>query len=196
MPRKPRDIEEGIHHVWVNATGHGPYFVYSADRITWIRFLVRMLDVYDIGCVAFCQMTTHVHFVLEVRRGVLPDAMRDLNREYAKEFNARHRRLGALDRKRYGNRRARSDEDLLGLFAYVVLNPVRERMCSAPAEWPCSSYRTTIGLDDPFPFVDARAVLAASGGRASLRGFVNREAAARARRNDRYQVPAVSIGDS
>jgi putative transposase len=176
MPRKPRDVGEGIHHVWVNVTGNGRYFEDDADRLTWIRYLVHVLDVHRCSCVAFCQMTTHVHLLLDVRRGVLPDVMRDLNREYAKEFNARHDRLGALDRKRYGSRRACSDEDLLGLFAYVVLNPVRERMCARAEEWPWSSYLTTLGFVRAFGFVDATIVVAAAGGQASLRRFVARQA--------------------
>ena len=191
MPRKPRDVEQGIHHVWVNATGHGRYFEDDSDRLTWIRLLVRVLDVHGCSCVAFCQMTTHVHLLLDVPRGVLPAAMRDLNREYAKEFNALHARLGALDRKRYGSRRAGSDADLLGLFAYVVLNPVSEGMCLRAEEWPWSSYRTTVGLDSAFPFVDGRAVLAAAGGRRGLRRLVAGQARSRAR-NDGYQVPVVS----
>lgn len=172
MPRRPRDVEEGIHHVWVNATGGGRYFEDDEDRLTWIRYLVRVLDRHQCSCVAFCQMTTHVHLLVDVSGGALPAVMRDLNREYAKEFNARHSRFGTLDRKRYGNRRARSDEDLLVLFAYVVLNPVREGMCQRPEDWPWSSYRTTIGLVRAFEFVDARFVIAAAGDQAALRRFV------------------------
>lgn len=192
MPRRPRDVEEGIHHVWVNATGNGRYFEDDPDRLTWIRFLVRVLDVHRCSCVAFCQMTTHVHLLLETQSGALPSVMRDLNREYAKEFNGRHARSGVLDRKRYGSRRIGSDEDLLGVFAYVALNPVREGVCSRADQWRWSSYCTTIGIDSAFPFVDSRAVLAAAGGQARLRDFVERQAATNRSRHVRYQVPAVS----
>jgi REP-associated tyrosine transposase len=130
MPRRARDVDEGIHHVWVNATGNAPYFEDEADRLTWIRYLVRSLDVHGARCPGFCQMTTHVHVLLEVAAGVLPRLMRDLNREYAKEFNARHARAGVLDRKRYGSRRLSSDSDLLGAYAYVVLKPGPSREVS------------------------------------------------------------------
>ena len=80
MPRRPRDVDEGIHHAWVNATGNAPYFEDEPDRLTWIRYLVRALAVHSARCIAFCQMTTHVHVLLEVGAGVLPAFMRDLNR--------------------------------------------------------------------------------------------------------------------
>ncbi|HEY2220208.1 MAG TPA: hypothetical protein VGH35_12755 [Gaiellaceae bacterium] len=194
MPRRPRDIDEGIHHAWVNATGNAPYFEDEADRLTWIRYLVRALDVHRARCLGFCQMTTHVHLLLEVGAGVLPRLMRDLNREYAKEFNSRHERSGVLDRKRYGSRRVSSDSDLLGAYAYVVLNPVRAAKCQRAEDWRWSSYATTVGFDSAFPFVDGTVVGAVAGGRRALRDFIERRAAEVIRSNghDRYQVPAVS----
>ena len=194
MPRRQRDVGEGIHHAWVNATGGSPYFADEQDRATWIRYLVRALDAHDSRCVAFCQMTTHVHVLLEVGTDVLPPLMRDLNREYAKEFNARHDRAGVLDRKRYGSRRVSSDDDLLGAYAYVVLNPVRDGMCQRAEDWPWSSYATTAGFDSSYPFVDGRVVGAVVGGRRALRNFTERRSAAVIRPNGhgRYQVPAVS----
>ncbi|HET8555993.1 MAG TPA: hypothetical protein VFL58_01640 [Gaiellaceae bacterium] len=194
MPRRPRDVDEGIHHAWVNATGGAPYFEDEVDRLTWIRYLVRALDVHGSRCIAFCQMTTHVHLMLKVGAGVLPLLMRDLNREYAKEFNARHNRAGVLDRKRYGSRRVSSDSDLLGVYAYVVLNPVRDAVCRRAEDWWWSSYATTAGFESAFPFVDGALVVAVAGGRKAMRAFIERRAAEliRANGHGRYLVPAVS----
>ena len=113
---------------------------------------------------AFCQMSTHVHALLEIGDDSLPLGMEHLNREYSKDFNLRHHRAGHLVRKRYGNRRVEDVRDLLGTYCYVVLNPVKEGMCSRPEAWRWSSYATTIGVTDDFPFVDASLVLAELGG--------------------------------
>lgn len=164
MPSRPRDLNPGIHHVWVNATGNWPYFVDEVDRMAWIRLLVHVLDRYDWRCLAFCQMTTHVHLLVEVPDGSLPVGMAHLNREYSKHFNDRHSRAGYFVRKRYGSRRVEGARDLLGTYAYVVLNPVREWMCRRAEDWIWSSYRTTIGKIDAFPFVDAGSILAELGG--------------------------------
>ena len=125
---------------------------------------VRVLERYDWRCLTFCQMTTHVHLLVDVADESLSHGMEYLNREYSKDFNLRHGRFGHFVRKRYGSRRVEGARDLLGTFAYVVLNPVREAMCRRAEDWAWSSYGTTIGLSDAFPFVDARIVLAELGG--------------------------------
>ena len=178
MPSRPRDRNPGIHHIWVNATGNWPYFVDDADRIAWICLLELVLERFDWRCLAFCQMTTHVHLLVDVGDDSLPCGMEYLNREYSKYFNDRHGRFGHFVRKRYGSRRIEDARDLLGTYAYVVLNPVREGMCRHAADWLWSSYRTTIGLSDAFPFVSARLVVAELGGSVvALEAFVDGQAA-------------------
>jgi len=180
MPIPPRDRNPGIHHVWVNATGNWPYFVDEVDRMAWIRLVVRVLDRFDWRCLAFCQMTTHVHLLVAIADDSLPFGMEYLNREYSKDFNGRHSRFGHFVRKRYGNRRVESAGDLLGAYAYVVLNPVREAMCLRAEDWPWSSYRTTLGMSDAFPFVDATDVLAELGGSTvALKALVDAQAGRR-----------------
>ena len=178
MPAKPRDSAPGIHHVWVNATSHWQYYLDDVDRMTWIRLLIRLRDRLDWRVLAFCQMTTHVHALLDVANDSLPPGMEYLNREYSKDFNARHGRHGHLVRKRYGSRRVQGQADLLGAYAYVVLNPVRAGACDRPEDWRWSSYATTIGLTGDFPVVDAALVLSEVGGRADgLRKVVSARAA-------------------
>jgi len=159
--------------VWVNATGNWAYFLDDTDRLSWIRRLVQLTVRRDWQCVAFCQMTTHVHALLSVPDWSLAEGMRYLNREYSKDFNARHGRAGQFVRKRYGSRRIENGADLLGAYAYVVLNPVVEGICPRAEDWRWSSFATTIGLTRDFPFVDASLVVAELGGSpAALRAFV------------------------
>ena len=177
MPSPPRDRAPGLHHIWVNATSNWPYFSDDTDRIAWIRLLVRVLAREDWSCLAFCQMTTHVHLILDVRDWSLAEGMRYLNREYSRDFNARHGRVGHFVRQRYGSDRIKDGQDLLGRYAYVVLNPVVEGMCPRAEDWRWSSYATTIGLTADFPFVDASLVLAElHQSTAALRDLVNARA--------------------
>jgi REP element-mobilizing transposase RayT len=162
----------------VNATSHWQYFIDDVDRLSWIRRLIRVRDRHGWRVLAFCQMTTHVHVLLEVPSDSLPRGMEYLSREYGKDFNARHGRHGHLIRKRYGSRRVEDARDLLGTYAYVVLNPVEAGACARPEDWRWSSYAATVGLTHDFPFVDATLVLAEVGGRVdALRGLVNARAA-------------------
>ena len=180
MPRRPRDIRRGFHHAWVNATGDWDYFLDEVDRLACVRRFVSMLDRMGWKSPAFCQMSTHVHLLLDVPDESLPIGMRDLNREYSCDFNLRHERQGTFVRKRFGSRPIEGPADLLGVYSYVVLNPVSEGLCLRVEEWRWSSYRTTVGIASDFPFVDGSSVVAEAGGtREALRKVV--EGAARTR---------------
>jgi REP element-mobilizing transposase RayT len=166
--------------VWVGATGDWSYFLDEVDRISWVRRLGATLHRMSWTCVAFCQMTTHVHLLLDVPDESLAIGMRDLNREYTSDFNLRHERVGAFLRKRFGSRPIVEPADLLGVYSYIVLNPVAEGLCLRPDEWRWSSYRTTVGVSADFPFVDGATVIAEAGGTAGkLREVVDGVARAR-----------------
>lgn len=184
MPSRPRDAAPGFHHVWVNATGNWPYFLDDVDRIAWVRLLVKVADRYGWNVAAFCQMTTHVHALIDVPPESLSEGMRYQNREYSRDFNARHERYGQFVRRRYGSRRVENGADLLGAYAYVVLNPVKEGLCPAAEDWRWSSYATTLGLTRDFPFVDAGKVIAELGGSAdALRRLVSSRATSSSERD-------------
>jgi REP element-mobilizing transposase RayT len=164
VPSAPRDCAPGLHHVWVNATDNWAYFIDDADRRAWLWLLEKVAHANAWTVEAFCQMTTHVHAIVDVPDTSLSRGMRYLNREYSKRFNLRHDRSGQFVRKRFGSRRITSGRDLLGTYAYVVLNPVNEALCPRAEDWRWSSYAATLGLTDDFGFVDARMVVAELGG--------------------------------
>jgi putative transposase len=163
VPSAPRDSAAGLHHIWVNATGNWPYFIDHVDRQHWIRLFEHVTSTYGWAVPAFCQMTTHVHAIVDVPDGSLSQGMQYLSREYGKRFNVRHDRVGSFVRRRFGSRRIVDARDLLGTYAYVVLNPVKEGMCPRPEDWRWSSYPKTLGLTEDYGFVDARIVLAELG---------------------------------
>jgi putative transposase len=161
----------------VNATGNWPYFIDERDRRAWIELFEQVANGYGWKVPAFCQMTTHVHGIVDVPDASLPRGMQYLNREYSKRFNARHDRSGHFVRRRFGSRRIRSGPDLVGVYAYVVLNPVNEGLCPRAEDWRWSSYATTLGLTADFGFVDASLVLAELGGTTdALRSLVSARA--------------------
>jgi putative transposase len=161
MAQPPRDTEPGIHHVVVGATGPSEYYKDHIDRLDWLRRFIHVLDRYDWKCLLVCQMTTHVHAMVDVPDRSLSEGMQRLNGGYGKEFNARHERHGGLIRRRFWSKRITSDEQLLATFRYVALNPVRAGICERPEEWFWSSVATSCGLATTFPFVDATAVMPA-----------------------------------
>jgi REP element-mobilizing transposase RayT len=151
-------MQPGHHHLVVGATGPGAYFLDADDRLTWLRLFVRMLEEFEWTCVSFCQLTTHVHALVEVRDESLPAAMHRLNTAYGKYFNDAHGRKGALVRARYWSTRMETNGQLLTAFAYIALNPVRAQLCARPEYWAWSSFATSCALANAFPFVDASIV--------------------------------------
>jgi putative transposase len=173
--QRPRDIAPGIRHVVVGAVSPERYYRDDVDHMTWTRRLVAVLDRYDWTCLIVCELPTHVHLLVDVPNETLPSGMHRLSSEYGKDYNARHGRIGALVRERYWSRRIESDADLLGAYAYVALNPVEAGLVDRPEDWRWSSYATTLGLEEAFPFVDATLVLSqlGSGAVAALRAYVH-----------------------
>lgn len=99
--------------------------------------------------------------------------MQLLNCGYSRRFNTRHGRQGQFVRRRFGNRRIEGRADLLGTFAYVVLNSTKAGLCPRPEDWRWSSYATSLGISNDYPFVDASIVIAEAGSVEQLRSLVD-----------------------
>jgi len=156
-----RDYAPGVHHVTVGATGPIDYYRDHVDRLDWLRRFIRISDGHGWKCLIVCQMTTHVHVLVDVPDRSLPNGMQRLNTGYGKEFNGRHDRKGGLVRRRYWSKRMRSEQQLVAAYRYIALNPVRAGICERAEEWYWSSFATSCELATTFPFVDARRVVAA-----------------------------------
>jgi putative transposase len=62
--------------------------------------------------------------------------MHRLNGRYARYFNKRHQRTGALFQGRFKTRLVKSEEHLERLSRYVPDNPLRAGLCDERADWP------------------------------------------------------------
>jgi len=172
MPRPPRDRSPGTHHVTVGATADEPYFRDEVDRLNWIRRFVVVLDRFSWKCEIFCQLTTHVHCLLDVPDASLPLGMHQLNAAYALVFNDRHLRRGTLQRARYWSSVKEDSDALLAAYRYIARNPVEAGLTNDPANWRWSSFATSCGIRDAYPFVDASRVIEELGGNPhALRGL-------------------------
>jgi putative transposase len=150
--------------VTIGATGNEPYFRDELDRLMWVRRFATVLDRCDWTCVIFCQLTTHVHVLIHVPDESLPHGMHWLNSEYGHDFNDRHERRGALQRARYWSTPKRTPEELIAAYRYIARNPVEAGLAMDPIDWPWSSFATSCGVTDAFPFVDASCVIEELGG--------------------------------
>ena len=92
-------------------------------------------------------MSNHYHLVVETVDGHLAQGMRQLNGVYTQRVNRRHARVGHVFQGRYKAILVERESYLLELARYVVLNPVRAGMVADAQDWPWSSYRGMLGLE-------------------------------------------------
>ena len=159
MPRGPRPTHAGLYHLISGATRPDPFFRDDRDSGTFIVELARVVSSADLTCVAFALLTTHYHLIVDAPEGALAEAMRQLNWRYARAANRRHGRRGHAVGGRYASIPIVDDPQLLTCFRYVAWNPVEAGMCERPGNATWSSYATTVGLAETFPFVDASIVI-------------------------------------
>jgi len=104
-------------------------------------------------------MSNHYHLVLDTRDGELSRAMKALNGRYSLRFNLRYERDAHLFKNRFGAVRQETESQLLWTLRYTVMNPVENGLCGHPREWPWSSYRASVGIEQPPSFLDVRGLL-------------------------------------
>lgn len=74
---------------------------------------------------AFCLMPNHYHLLLSARvEGGIPKFMKKLNMGYARYFNEKYERSGALFEGRYKRISIRTDAHFIHLPYYIHLNPL------------------------------------------------------------------------
>lgn len=134
-------LPDGFFHIVSRAVCGAQIFVDDVDRRAFLRSLRHCETTYSWTRYAFCLMATHYHLVVEARREDLSKGLQQLNGRYARAFNQRHERYGHLFGERYSVRRIESEQYLLEACSYVLLNPVKARLCDRVEEWPWSYSR-------------------------------------------------------
>jgi putative transposase len=154
MPRPHRpQIADGIYHLTARGNRRQPIFLDDDDR----RKFLDLLGIVVLGrgwhCHAYCLMPNHYHLVVQTPNPDLSRGMQHLNARYAEWFNWRHGVDGHLFQGRFHSVLVESDWHLLELARYLVLNPVRARLCEGPADWAWSSYGPALGTIERPPFL-------------------------------------------
>jgi putative transposase len=168
-PQRPRiQIADGVYHI--TARGNRQRAIYT-DVWSRERFLILLDDVVDRmrwQVHAYCLMTNHYHLLVETPDSNISRGMERLNGIYARWFNWRHGFEGHLFGRRFHDEMVERDAHLLELSRYIVLNPVRAKMCAHPSEWQWSSYNATVANGEPAPFLTVEWLLSQFGTPASI----------------------------
>jgi hypothetical protein len=110
--------------------------------------------------IAYALMSTHYHLVLRVGDSGLSNGMWQLNNGFARASNERFERINHCFGQRFWSSHLDSDEYLRTSIRYCMWNPARAGLCDEPAESRWTSFRGSVGLDDPHPVLATSDLLA------------------------------------
>jgi REP-associated tyrosine transposase len=154
-----------IYHVNGNAVDGTRLFVDEVDRLSFLSLLEREAALSDWCVLAYTLMTTHYHMLFRLENTTLSSGFRRLNSMYARRYNLRHDRRGALWQRRFHDSIIEVEGHLFETIRYIALNPPRANMCRKPEDWAWSSYGSAVGLHPPDPLVDEHELLGLFGTR-------------------------------
>jgi len=135
-------------------------FLDELDYSQFQRFLLQMIERFEVDSWLVCAMPNHFHLVFRTRQPNLSLAMRFLNGEFARWWNRRHGHVGHVFQGRFKAQVVEHGIYLLRLVRYVLMNPVRAHLVTHPSQWRWSSFPALVdeapgGLVDTQSLVDA-----------------------------------------
>ena len=148
MPRKPRIHNPGaVYHVILRGNAKQDIFFDAEDRRRFLVLLQYGIERYGFRLHGYCLMTNHLHLVIQVGEIPLSRIMQNLSLRYTKWINWSQNRSGHLFHGRYKAVMVEADNYLAQLVAYLHLNPARAGICENPLDYPWSSFRAYLGLE-------------------------------------------------
>lgn len=112
---------------------------------------IQTTDRKQISILAYCLMPNHFHFQIEQLIGSgIHNFLRNLQNSYAKYFNTKRDRSGALFQSMFKAVRIESDEQLVHVNRYIHLNPLTSYVIREPKElekYPWCSFKEYLEND-------------------------------------------------
>lgn len=146
---------DGVYHVTTHGDGDMMIFEGSSEKWRLLDLLADTAKEFDWAMYAWCVMGNHYHFLLKTPDDNLSEGMHHINMSYGEWYNKSQGRHGHVFQDRFFSILITQDSHLLEASRYVVLNPLRAGVVSAPQEWPWSSYSTAaLGAPSRVPLQD------------------------------------------
>jgi putative transposase len=144
-------VEGGIYHLGTRGVRKTPTFLDDVDRRCFLALFQATLLRYRWELHTYCLMTNHFHLLVTTHDPNLSAGMQYLNSCYAQSFNRRHGLEGHFVERRFYSRLVETENYLVTLARYILLNPVRAGLCASAGEWRWSSYRATVSALSEVP---------------------------------------------
>ena len=154
MARLARQISEsGLYHIVFRGVNKQHIFEESLDYIKLKSILKDLKEEMKYEIYVYCFMSNHVHILLkEAKMGDISLIMKRMLTKYARYYNKKYHRSGALIANRYKSQPVEVDEYFLSVVRYIHQNPVKAHMVNNIEDYPWSSYKeyafNEIGIAD------------------------------------------------
>lgn len=162
MPYREDIFEKGgYYHVYNRGINKNSIFRREDDYCRFEFTLANLSEKTSICRIhAYCLMTNHFHLLMEQKTEVpISLFVARLQNSFAKYFNLKYSRIGALFGGRFKALRINSDEQLLQLSKYIHRNPIVAGLTRKLGDYPWSSYSSYISQISK-PFVCTNNILA------------------------------------
>jgi putative transposase len=146
MPRRLRvHLPGGFYHATLRGNHRQPVFRAETDRHLLNAIVAKSLEKCSARLHAFCWMTNHLHFLMQVSDEPLGGVMREIASNYARAFQQQLATTGHLFERRYHATLVEADSYLLELLRYIHLNPVKAGIAQRAAGYRWSSHHAYAG---------------------------------------------------
>ncbi len=149
MARLARVVVPNLPHlVTQRGNGRARVFFSDDDCAYYLALLKSACAAARVRVLGYVLMPSHVHLILAPRdRDGLRKALSAVHRAYAGRLNARRKKTGHFWQGRFGCV-AMDNDHALSALRYVLMNPVRARLCAKPEQWWWSSAKAYLKARD------------------------------------------------
>jgi putative transposase len=148
VPRRLRlHLPGGFYHATLRGNHQQDIFVAEGDRKLLNLIVGRALETFGARIHAYCWMTNHLHFLVQVGTEPLAGPMRQIASEFARAMQSKLATTGHYFERRYHATLVDVETYLKALVRYIHLNPLVAGIVSEPARFPWSSHRAYLGFE-------------------------------------------------
>ena len=150
MSRLSRNYSQsGIYHILFRGVNQQNIFEENADFEKLKETILIVKSDLNFEIYAYCFMNNHAHIVLkEKNSGDISLIMKRILTKYARWYNIKYGRSGALIANRYKSVPVEVDEYFLQLIRYVHQNPMKAGIVVNIDEYEYSSYNEYMNEPD------------------------------------------------
>lgn len=147
MPRRPRNLYQGIYHLAARSSDTRHLFLGDQDREEFLERLAAISAYFELALLSYVLMGSHYHALVRIPDSRLSQALQQLHTEYSRSHNRRHGRSAHLFRAHAMTNPITNDRQLVAACRYLALNPLEAGIVTDPLAWQWSSARAHAGLE-------------------------------------------------